>query len=124
MSSLLQRARGLRKNSTDVDRLLWKHLRAKRVAPSKFKRQEPIGSYIVDSVSYESRLIIELDGGQHACDDKRTAWLESQGSVVRRFWNNDVTVNLEGVVQRILDCLGALTLSPGPSPVKGEGRVI
>ncbi len=126
MSSLLQRARELRKNSTDVERLLWKHLRAKRLAPSKFKRQEPIGNYIVDFVCYESRLIIELDGGQHAdqheYDDKRTAWLESQGFVMLRFWNNDVTENLESVVQRILDCLGASTLSPGPSPVKGEGR--
>ena len=123
---MLQRARELRKNSTDVERLLWKHLRAKRLVPSKFKRQEPIGNYIVDFVCYKSRLIIELDGGQHAdqqeYDDKRAAWLESQGFVMLRFWNNDVTENLEGVVQRILDCLGVPTLSPGPSPVKGEGR--
>jgi very-short-patch-repair endonuclease len=126
MSLLLQRARELRKNSTDVERLLWKHLRAKRLAPYKFKRQEPIGSHIVDFVCYELRLIIELDGGQHAdqheYDGKRTAWPESQGFVMLRFWNNDVTENLEGVVQRILECLGASSLSPGSSPVKGERR--
>lgn len=126
MSISLQRARALRKNSTDVERLLWKQPRAKRLAQWKFKRQQPVGFYIVDFVCFEARLIVELDGGQHAnqleYDANRTAWLEAQGFVVLRFWKNDVTENLEGVVQRILDCLSAPTLSPDPSPVKGAGR--
>ena len=93
--------------------------------PWKFKRQEPIGPYIVDFVCYDARLVVELDGGQHAdqldYDAKRTSWLESQGFAVLRFWNNEVTENLEGVLQLVLQRLGAHTLSPGPSPVKGEG---
>ncbi len=125
METLLLRAREPRKNSTDVERLVWQHLRAKRFANWKFKRQQPIGSYIVDFACLEARLIIELDGGQHAgqieYDAQRTAWLELQSFTVLRFWNNEVTENLEGVMQSILDHLNSRTLSPGPSPVKGEG---
>ena len=125
-TTTLQRARALRKNSTDVERLLWKHLRAKRLAQWKFKRQQPVGLYIVDFVCFEARLIVELDGGHHAdqleYDEKRTTWLESQGFIVSRFWNNEVIENLEGVMQGIVDSLCAPTLSPHPSPVKGEGR--
>lgn len=125
MATPLQRARALRKNSTDVERMLWQHLRAKRFSNWKFKRQQPIGFYIVDFVCFEARLIIELDGAQHAdqleYDAKRTAWLESQGFVVLRFWNNEVIENQEGVMQHIFNWLCTHTLSPGPSPVKGEG---
>ena len=101
---------------SDAERLLWKHLRAHRFAGEKFRRQEPIGTYIVDFVSHNSHLIIEVDGGQHttqvAYDEARTLWLNSRGYRVIRFWNNQVLVETEAVLDAI-----ALTL-----PHKGEGN--
>ena len=92
-SKLRQRARDLRKHSTDAERHLWYHLRASRLG-FKFKRQVPIGTYIVDFVCIEKRLIIELDGGQHMdnqiYDTKRTDWLMTHEFKVLRFWNNDI----------------------------------
>ena len=92
-STLKQRARDLRKNSTDAERHLWYYLRANRFG-FKFKRQVPIGTYIVDFVCFEKRLIIELDGGQHMdnqmYDAKRTDWLMTHGFKILRFWNNDI----------------------------------
>ena len=91
----------------------------------KFKRQKPLGRYIVDFVCPERKLVIELDGGQHseqtAYDAKRDDWLRSQGYTVLRFWNNEVMQEMEGVLERI-----RLSLSPGPSPQpspreRGEG---
>ena len=106
-------ARKLRTNPTDTESLLWRYLRAGRVDGYKFKRQQPLGGYIVDFVCFESRLIIELDGGQHAdqaeADKIRDQWLNGQGFQVVRFWNNEVMTNLEGVLQ----CIHA-ALSPSP----------
>jgi len=86
----------------------------------KFKRQKPMGRYIVDFVCLERRLIIEVDGGQHAeqaaYDQRRDAWLQSQGYTVLHFWNNDVMQQLEGVLEQI-----RCTLSPTPLPQAGEG---
>jgi very-short-patch-repair endonuclease len=116
-------ARLLRKNSTEIERLLWRHLRAGRFDGYKFKRQQPLGSYVVDFVCFEARLVIELDGGQHAdseADCHRDGWLKEQGFNVLRFWNNDVLTNLEGVLQRTHV---ELPPSPQPSPVKGEGAI-
>jgi len=105
MQSYTTLARNLRKRSTDAERLLWKNLRAARLSGLKFKRQQPLGSYIVDFICFEKRLIIELDGGQHAeqqdKDRVRDAWLKDQGFNVLRFWNNDVMHNLEGVLLTI-----------------------
>jgi very-short-patch-repair endonuclease len=87
-------ARALRKRPTHAENLLWKHIRAKRLKGLKFRRQEPIGKYIVDFVCYERRVIIELDGGQHCIDkekdQQRDRWLKSDGFKILRFWNNDV----------------------------------
>ena len=87
----------------------------------KFKRQKPMGRYIVDFVCLERCLIIELDGGQHAeqvtYDRHRDAWLRSEGYTVLRFWNNDVMQQLEGVLEQI-----RCALSPGPSPTSGRGE--
>jgi very-short-patch-repair endonuclease len=84
----------LRENATDAERKLWHLLRRKQVAGLRFRRQYPLGPYIVDFVCLPARLIIEVDGGQHADhverDTMRTAWLESQGFRVIRFWNNEV----------------------------------
>ena len=122
-AKLTKVARLLRKSSTDTERLLWQHLRAGRFYGHKFKRQQPLGNYVVDFVCFEARLIIELDGGQHAdqadADKIRGQWLNGQGFRVLRFWNNEVLTNLEGVMQ----CMhAALSPSPRPSPVKGEGE--
>ncbi len=97
----LNKARKLRKNPTEAEQALWKHLRMRQVFGHKFRRQQPIGHYIVDFVSFERRIIIELDGGQHSqqvvYDSKRTAWLETQGYRVLRFWNNQVLEDVEAV---------------------------
>ena len=101
-------ARNLRRNQTDAERKLWSILRSRQFENSKFRRQEPIGKYIVDFVSMERELIIELDGGQHnqqpeqEKDRTRTKWLESRGFRVMRFWNNDVLLNTEGVISSIM----------------------
>jgi very-short-patch-repair endonuclease len=98
-------AKNLRKKSTDAERKLWAHLRAKRLEGYKFRRQEPIGNYVVDFVCFENRVVIEIDGSQHATekekDSKRSKWLESRGFKVLRFWNNEVLRNIEGVLQVI-----------------------
>ena len=100
-----ERARQLRRNSTDAERRLWSALRDRRLEGYRFRRQYPIGSYIVDFACTRYRLIVEADGGQHAdsdSDHRRDAWLEGEGWRVLRFWNNDVLANTEGVVQTVL----------------------
>ena len=100
--NLIPFAKQLRSNATEAEKLLWKHLRAKRFEGFKFKRQKPIGRYIVDFVCLEKRLVIEVDGGQHmddaTKDANRSEWIEQQGYRVMRFWNNDVLSNIEGVL--------------------------
>ena len=125
-----QFARFLRRNMTDAERLLWHHLRAHRLCDQKFRRQQPIGPYVVDFVHFGARLVIEADGGQHngsANDAVRDAWLKSRGFTVLRFWNDEILRNTEAVLEAILGALGKnappLPLSPGPSPSRGEGRI-
>ena len=100
------RARELRKNPTDAERLLWQKLRFWQVDGCKFRRQQPLGRYIVDFVCLQRKLIVELDGGQHAqhadYDKERDGWLRGQGFVVLRFWNHDVHANIDGVMEVIL----------------------
>ena len=118
--SLLDRAKRLRSTMTEAEARLWYHLRAHRLGGHKFKRQKPLGPYIVDFVCMEHRLVVEVDGGQHAearaYDAKRDAWLEARGFRVLRFWNNEVLEETEAVLERILQAL-----SPGPSPMSGRG---
>ena len=102
------KARSLRRSSTDAERRLWTALRDRRLTKYKFRRQHPIGAYIVDFACTRHALVIELDGGQHAdnaADARRTAWLESEGWRVVRFWNNDVLGNVSGVIEAILGAL-------------------
>ena len=110
------RARQIRTHMTDAETRLWHALRGKQMEGQKFRRQQTIGAYIVDFISLDAKLIVELDGGQHAeaadYDMKRDAWLVSEGFRVLRFWNNDVTDNLEGVLTRIVEAL-----SPPPQPL-------
>ncbi len=100
-------ARKLRQNLTDAERRLWYRLRASRLEGHKFRRQIPIGKYIADFVCESTKLIVELDGGQHSDmtdqDAKRTIELEHFGYHVIRFWNNDVFENMDGVLGAILD---------------------
>jgi len=104
----VKRARGLRRASTEASEALWQKLRTLQCGGAKFRRQAPIGLYIVDFASFEHRLVVEIDGGQHNMpqgrqhDLKRTAWLKSQGFRVLRFWNDQVLTNIEGVLERIL----------------------
>ncbi len=101
----VQRARALRRHSTDAERRLWRELRRRQIHGYKFCRQCPIGDYVVDFVCLEKRIVIELDGGQHAnttdYDEQRTQWLEAQGFRVMRFWNNDVMRQTDAVLRHI-----------------------
>jgi very-short-patch-repair endonuclease len=115
-------ARNLRKQATKAETLLWGKLKMRQMQGFKFRRQQPIGPYIIDFVTFEKKLIIELDGGQHAIerekDEKRDAWLKEQGYEVLRFWDNQVLENLDGVLEVIKNKI--LSPSPNPSP-KGRG---
>lgn len=101
----IKRARELRRRMTDAERLLWHHLRARRFYGHKVRRQVPIGPYIVDFACMQTRLIIEVDGGQHALtrtrDAARDAFLARRGFRTVRFWNNEVLGNSEGVLAQI-----------------------
>ena len=99
------RARQLRHHATEVEKLLWQHLRQPPFKEHHFRRQATIGAFFCDFASHKLKLVIELDGGQHAenaADAERTALLESKGYRVLRFWNNQVTENLEGVLTMLL----------------------
>jgi very-short-patch-repair endonuclease len=104
------KARELRKNLTKAEQVLWRHLRLRQLRGHKFRRQQPIGQYIVDFVCFEKRLIIEVDGGQHSeqvlYDLKRSTWLNSQGFRILRFWNNQVLRETEAVKKVIGEALG------------------
>lgn len=108
MNNKTIKARNLRKNMTEQERKLWQFLRKKSIDGLKFRRQYPIGNYIVDFICNEKKLIIEVDGGQHneaqniAYDKERTEFLENKGYKVIRFWNSDIDNNIEGVYQEIL----------------------
>ena len=111
-----QAARQLRQNATDAERALWRQLRAARLGGHKFRRQASIGRYIVDFVCFEARLIVEVDGGQHAerqrQDAQRTAWLASQGFRVLRFWNPEVLGDMAAVKEMITRACAGKPPSP------------
>src|ERR1700690_1044901 len=129
-------ARQLRNSMTDAERKLWQHLRQQQTG-IKFRRQFPIGPYILDFVSLDARLNIEIDGGQHAenpADVIRDKFVQSQRFTVLRFWNNDVLANIEGVMDVIRQHLPPpnlprqageeqtlRTTAEIPSPLAGEG---
>ncbi len=103
------RARDLRKNPTEAERILWQHVRRRQLGGFRFRRQHAIGPYIVDFYCFEERVAIEVDGGQHsrqaAYDAERTSFLESEGVRVLRFWNNQVLGEVEAVKHVILEVL-------------------
>ncbi len=111
------RARALRKQATDAERLLWRHLRNRQLDGRKFRRQAPVGPYVVDFLCLEDRLVLELDGGQHAeqqaADQARSAQLAGWGFRVLRFWNHEVLGNTEGVLQAVREALNSDGASSG-----------
>ena len=124
------RARALRARMPDAERRLWFALRDRRFANFKFRRQVPVGPFIADFVCYTARVVVEVDGGQHAdswTDERRDRWFAANDFLVLRFWNNDVLSNLEGVLTSILSTLRERTPHPAgaargrPSPARGEG---
>jgi very-short-patch-repair endonuclease len=124
-SNQRSRARTMRAAPTDSELRLWRLLRDRRLSGFKFRRQVPVGAYIVDFLCVGAKLIVEADGSQHAeslPDTIRDAYLESQGWKVLRFWNNEVVQNREGVLETIY--AHANRPSSGPSGhllPEGEG---
>jgi very-short-patch-repair endonuclease len=124
-NNLTKYAKKLRRNSTQAEALLWRSLKARQLDGIKFRRQQPVGKFIVDFVCFEKRIVIELDGGQHAItksrDNDRDRWLADKGFIIMRFWNNDLFENLDGVLAVIRQqCLSRASPSPYPSR---QGRV-
>jgi very-short-patch-repair endonuclease len=120
---------------TEAERRLWYWLRAHRFSGIAFRRQVPLGPYIVDFVAHEFRLVIEIDGGQHAenaSDARRDGWLNSKGYHVLRFWNSEVLRNRDGVLARIADAISRArppsheartAFAPDDLPRKGGGEI-
>lgn len=103
-----QFARYLRQNMTNAEASLWHHLRNRALMGCKFRRQHPVGPYIVDFACIERKLVVELDGGQHVdapADAARTRWIEANGHRVLRFWNNDALVQQQVVLAVIFEAL-------------------
>ncbi|MQX37321.1 DUF559 domain-containing protein [Roseospira navarrensis] len=117
----MRRARALRQAMTDAEKALWRRLRHDQLGV-RFRRQHPIGPYIADFACRPVRLIVEVDGGQHAVrparDQRRDAWLKGQGFTVLRFWNHDVLGNLDAVVNSIH--AEVLRLSAAEDAVMGD----
>ncbi|HEY4068707.1 MAG TPA: endonuclease domain-containing protein [Burkholderiaceae bacterium] len=109
-------AKSLRTGMTDAERRLWSRLRLEQLGV-KFRRQHPLGSYVLDFVCLDRKLAIEIDGSQHldeqAYDDRRTQWLRSQGYAVLRLWANEVLSETDAVVVSIVERLAA---PPAPTP--------
>ena len=120
------KSKELRKNMTDAEQILWYFLRANRLCGLKFKRQQPIGNYIVDFVNFQNRLIIEIDGSQHnentnmEKDNIRTKFLEANGYKVLRFWNNDIFENIEACIETILDFVSPTSEETGRGDLIGS----
>jgi very-short-patch-repair endonuclease len=126
---LRSRARSLRSESTDAERLMWGALRAHRLEGAGFKRQVPFGPYVVDFVCHAAKLVVEVDGGQHyepenlKRDARRDAYLASQGFRVLRFNNHDVLSNRQGVLQTVASALAAAPSLTLPRK-RGRGRPV
>ena len=115
------RSRELRKAPTDAEKRLWSAIRNRQLAGVRFNRQVPIGPYICDFVARSLKLVIEVDGGQHAtsaADPGRSRFLESRGYCIIRFWNNDVLGNIDGVVSDIERVVAGM---PSPNPSRTAG---
>ncbi len=121
-----ERARDLRNDATNAEQMLWRQLKGSRLQDLKFSRQMPIAGYFADFVCRSHKLIVELDGSQHVegqpHDDARTVQLEAAGYRVIRFWNNDLTSNMPGVLETILSAASGTERVPTPQPPPASGR--
>ncbi|MGZ6007351.1 MAG: endonuclease domain-containing protein [Rhizomicrobium sp.] len=130
---MIARARALRRNATDAEKRLWWKLRELNALGFRFRRQAPFHVYVLDFAEHDARLVIELDGSQHAeavhhaRDERRDEFLASQGYRTLRFWNREIDENIDSVVERIVAMLPALEHRPPParlrrttSPQKGR----
>ena len=119
-------ARKLRNNTNQIEDLLWARLRRSQLGGLKFSRQIPVAGYVADFMCRSVRLVIELDGSQHAnavaYDIRRTQAIEAQGYQVIRFWNSDVLTNMDGVLEKILDAASSGERAPTPQPPPASGR--
>ena len=119
----LERARSLRRDQTDAEQKLWRLLHSRQLENAKFRRQHPIGNFIVDFCCIRAKLIVELDGDQHAeaaqlaYDQRRSDLLRSRGFTVIRFWNHEVLQETEEAVERIYQALEEAKAAPSPSPL-------
>jgi very-short-patch-repair endonuclease len=108
MKNIRVKARQLRRDQTYAEQTLWARLRDRQLCGAKFRRQHPIGPFVADSCCTQGKVVVELDGGQHAedvaADEKRSRFLEAKGYRVLRFWNHDVLGNTEAVLERIAEC--------------------
>ena len=122
-----KRAQRLRRDVTAQEKKLWRCLRASQVCGVSFRRQHPMGDYVLDFYAPSLRLAVECDGGQHAepgggvRDEVRTAWLKRQGVVVLRYWNSDIDANIEGVVADITGAVARCKRPPANLPLSGGG---
>ncbi|WP_246455069.1 endonuclease domain-containing protein [Thermomonas brevis] len=125
MEELRRRARELRNNATDAERHLWRHLRLQQMAGFRFRRQVPIAGFIADFLCPRTHLIIELDGGQHVeqanADEARTRALSALGYRVLRYWNDDVLLRTQDVLEDILRHANSTPPQPSPSLREREG---
>jgi adenine-specific DNA-methyltransferase len=125
-NSLTQmRSRILRNQSTDAERHLWHHLRARELGGHRFRRQVPIGRYIADFACLDAKLVVELDGSQHQeqrlYDERREREIEARGFRVLRFWDNQVFQETTAVLEVILKALELSRPHPGLPPQAEEG---
>ena len=120
--------KALRHNPTEAEKKLWRHLRNRQILNAKFRRQQSFGPYILDFYCAESKLAIELDGGQHAGskgiirDEQRDEYLKQEGVIVLRFWNTQLHHEFEGVLDMICTTLESRTPHPNPLPPGERGR--
>jgi very-short-patch-repair endonuclease len=117
-------ARRLRRDLTSAELRLWNKLRARSIDGNRFVRQQPAGRYVVDFICREKRLVIEVDGGQHADsvrDRVRDQWFHEHNYRVLRFWNNEIMSNMDGVLETIVEALRA-DAPPHPVPASGGNR--
>ena len=121
-----ERARDLRNEPTEAEERLWLELKGSRLGGLKFTRQLPVAGYFGDFACRSAKLIVELDGSQHVeaadYDAARTRALETAGYRVLRFWNNDLTTNMAGVLETILNAAGDAGRAPTPQPPPASGR--
>jgi very-short-patch-repair endonuclease len=124
-----ERARSLRKDMSESEWMLWRELRKRQVGGHRFRRQHPIGPYIVDFVCLEQRFVVEIDGGHHnepeqaKHDERRTRWLEQEGYRLFRVWNTEVFDNLDGVVETIWAELAGLRPSSAETPPPWRAKI-